>query len=77
MTVFTGFLVYTCIWWMVLFCVLPWGVRAVEHPRPGHAPSAPERPNIKRKMIVTTIVATAIFAVVYVIIDYHLISFVR
>jgi len=77
MTIFTGFLVYTCIWWMVLFCVLPWGVRAPEQPPPGHAPSAPERPRIARKMAITTAVATTIFAVVFVIIEYHLISFVR
>ena len=77
MTVFTGTLVFVCIWWMVLFCVLPWGVRAPAEPRPGHAPSAPERPLIARKMLITTAIAAVLFAAVYVIIDQNLISFRR
>jgi predicted secreted protein len=76
-TVFTGTLVFVCIWWMVLFCVLPWGVRAPAEPRPGHAPSAPERPLIARKMLITTAIAAVLFAAVYVIIDQNLISFRR
>ena len=77
MTWFTGTLVFVCIWWLVLFCVLPWGVRAPAEPRPGHAPSAPERPLIARKMLITTAIAAVLFAAVYVIIDQNLISFRR
>ena len=74
MTVFTGFLVFTCIWWMVLFCVLPWGNRASAKPRVGHAPSAPERPRIRGKMLVTTAIAAMLFASSFVILDHGLIS---
>jgi predicted secreted protein len=76
-TWFTGTLVFVCIWWMVLFCVLPWGVRAPAEPRPGHAPSAPERPRILRKMLITTAIAVVVFVVVYIIIDQDLISLRR
>ena len=41
MTWFTGILVYVIIWWLVLFMVLPWGVKVPEEPEPGHASSAP------------------------------------
>ena len=40
----TGILVYVMIWWVVIFAVLPWGVRVPDEPEPGHAASAPETP---------------------------------
>lgn len=61
----TGIAVYVIIWWLVLFTVLPWGVRPPDDPVPGHAPSAPERPRLVLKFAVTTAISAAIFAVVY------------
>jgi predicted secreted protein len=72
---FTGILVYVIIWWLVLFTVLPWGVRPPDDPEPGHALGAPERPMIGRKMLVTTAIAGGIFLAVYAVIESGLIDF--
>ncbi|MCP5118853.1 MAG: DUF1467 family protein, partial [bacterium] len=47
---FTGVLVYVMIWWVVLFTVLPWGVRVPDEHAPGHATSAPAKPMMLRKV---------------------------
>jgi len=63
----TGLMVYLVIWWIVLFAVLPLGVRRVENPAPGEDPGAPERPQLLRKAIITTIVSAAVWAGFYIL----------
>jgi len=57
--------IYFIIWWLVLFAVLPWGVRSQhetgEAITPGSDPGAPVVPHLKRKLIATTIVAAICF----------------
>lgn len=60
---------------MVIFAVLPWGVKVPDKPEPGHAPSAPERPMLWRKAAITTVIAAAIWLVVYYLIESDLIQF--
>jgi predicted secreted protein len=45
---------YSVAWWLVFFMVLPFGAAAPKTPGKGHVPSAPERPNIKKKAWITT-----------------------
>jgi predicted secreted protein len=70
--------IYFIIWWIVLFAMLPIGVRtseeAGEKAAPGSAESAPHRPNLLPKMIATTVVASIVFAGVYAIIVHHVIT---
>ena len=75
MTWFTGAMVYVIIWWVVLFTVLPWGVRAPDEPEPGHVPSAPVKPRLLLKFAITTGIASVLFVIVYFVIDSDLISF--
>ncbi len=79
MDLFTGLLAYGLIWWMVLFTVLPWGVRTADEvgqaTEPGHATSAPVRPRIMLKFAVTTALATALFAVLWVVVELDLLDF--
>ncbi len=79
MDLFTGLLAYGLIWWLVLFTVLPWGVRTADEvgqaTEPGHATSAPVRPRIILKFAVTTALATALFAVLWLVIDLDLLDF--
>lgn len=77
MTVVTAIVVYLLIWWLTLFCVLPWRAKPPQQPGKGHAPSAPERPMLVRKMLLTTAIAAALFLVVYGLIAYDVISFRR
>jgi predicted secreted protein len=66
----TAVAIYFLIWWVVLFAVLPWGVRSQgEAGVPGTDPGAPAVPHLRAKLIWTTLVATVIFglcAVVYI-----------
>jgi len=69
---------YFIIWWIVLFAMLPIGVRtseeAGEKSAPGHAESAPHLPNLLPKMIATTVVASIVFAGLYAVIVHHVIT---
>lgn len=75
---FTGIMTYGVIWWLVLFVVLPFGVRTADEagvePEPGHAASAPLRPMMLRKVAITTAIATVLFAIVWAVITYELID---
>ena len=72
---FTGILVFVMIWWVVLFAVLPWGVRVPDEQETGHATSAPSRPQLGRKALITTAIAVAFWLVAYYLIESDLISF--
>ena len=69
---------YLIVWWVVLFAMLPIGVRtseeAGEKTMPGNAESAPDMPNLAPKMVATTVVATIVFVALYAIIVYHVIT---
>lgn len=70
MTFTTAFAVYFVVWWLVLFVVLPFGVRSqAEHGEvvAGTDPGAPAIPNVGRKLVWTTLVSAAVFAVLYVV----------
>jgi predicted secreted protein len=66
--------VFIVIWWLVLFMVLPWGVRRTETPEAGHDPGAPAKPMLWRKAAATTAISVVLFAIVYVVVEYELIS---
>ena len=70
MAVTTAIAIYFIVWWVVLFAVLPWGVRSQHEGgeiAPGTDPGAPTIPNLPRKLLWTTIVSAAIFAACYVV----------
>ena len=60
--------VFYIIWWVVLFTVLPIGVRTqIEdgYVEPGTEAGAPVAPRIGFKLMLTTVIAIAVFAVFY------------
>ena len=70
MTKATAAAVFFLIWWVVLFAVLPWGVRSQQEGgevTPGTDPGAPAVPKLGRKLMWTTIVAGIVFAAFYVV----------
>jgi predicted secreted protein len=70
MPVTTGLAVFFLIWWIVLFAVLPWGVRSQQEGgdiAPGTDPGAPAIPNLRKKLVWTTLVSVVVFAACYVI----------
>ncbi|MEI9805442.1 MAG: DUF1467 family protein [Pseudolabrys sp.] len=79
MRVGTLIAIYFLIWWITLFAVLPWGVRNQEEAgvdvTPGTDPGAPVMHRIGRKLIWTTVVATAIFGALYGAYAFNLIPY--
>lgn len=58
------------IWWVVLFAVLPWGIRSQHESGdmpPGTDPGAPVMPKLGRKLLWTTLVAGLLFSAFYVV----------
>ena len=75
MTLATGIAIYVVVWWVVLFAVLPWGVKPPETLVPGQADSAPENPRLLLKAAVTTVIAGVIWAGIYLVVRSDWISF--
>ena len=71
----TGLMVYLVIWWTVLFAVLPLGVRRTENPGKGEERGAPERPDLIRKAIITSIVAAVLWIAFYFLHQSDIFSF--
>ena len=65
MSLATALAIYFIVWWLVLFAVLPWGVRSQQESgavAPGTDPGAPSIPKLKQKLIWTTLIAGIVFA---------------
>ncbi len=71
----TGLMVYLVIWWTVLFAILPLGVKRVENPGRGQEHGSPERPQLVRKAVITTIVAAVLWIGFFVLHQTDLFSF--
>ena len=73
---FTGVVLFTMIWWTVLFAVLPIGVRprqsSVEE---GGWNGAPAQPQLLRKALLTTVISVVVFAGVFALERSNLVSF--
>ena len=73
----TAIAIYFIIWWLMLFAVLPWGVRSQRETgsvAPGTDPGAPAIPHLWAKLIWTTFVAAAVFAIGYVLYRWRLVT---
>ncbi len=75
MTLAFGVAIYFVIWWIVLFAMLPIGVRTQDEDgnvSPGTVESAPSLPRLLPKMLATTVIATIIFAGVYAVLVHRI-----
>ena len=74
----TAAAIYFIIWWLVLFAVLPFGVRnAAEEGvtvEAGHDPGAPTELGMGKKLLWTTLVSAALFAVCWALYVYRLVT---
>ena len=50
-------LTYILLWWLVLFMLLPLGVKTPQNPALGHDPGAPEKPHHAAKFAAATLLA--------------------
>jgi len=72
---FEGIVAYVIIWWMVIFAVLPFGVRPAPKDDHGYAAGAPANPRLALKVAVTTAVAALIWLGLYAAVRANLVSF--
>ena len=63
-----GFLIYVIIWWIVLFTILPLGIKKPDNVEKGHADGAPQNPLIFKKFIITSLTAFILWLIVFYII---------
>ena len=70
--IITGAVVFLLIWWVLIFTMLPIGVRSQEETGevvPGSEPGAPASANLTRKMWWTTSITSVIWIVYFFIIQ--------
>jgi len=75
MGIVSGIVVFLMVWWTALFAVLPWGIRHDENPQTGNVTSAPDKPRILKKFLITTLVSCVIWLLIYGLISSNVISF--
>jgi predicted secreted protein len=71
MSWFTAVVTYLTMWWIVLFCVLPFGVRSqaeMGEIAEGTDPGAPAFANIKKKLLWTTIITAIVWGLLALVI---------
>lgn len=76
MDVVSGVVLYIMIWWVTLFAMLPVGTqpRAEADSTSGWR-GAPRQPRLVRKLILTTVVASAVWGGAYLVISSDYLSF--
>jgi predicted secreted protein len=67
--------VYVLIWWVVIFCILPFNIKPLENNRDGSMPGAPVEPGLKKKVLLTSVISLIVWVVVYLIVTSGLISY--
>ncbi|MDQ6434460.1 DUF1467 family protein [Mesorhizobium sp. LHD-90] len=78
MTYISAFAVFLIIWWVVLFAVLPFGLKTQDDDGevlPGTHSSAPRGPHMLRAVIWTTVVSLLIFGFLVLLTRYFGLSF--
>lgn len=75
MGLISGIVVFLMVWWTTLFAVLPWGNTHHEEPITGNTVSAPDKPKLLKKFLVTTLVSAMIWLLIYGLISSNVISF--
>ncbi len=78
MTFVGGIVVFVISWIIVLFTVLPWGVRTQEEDHdvePGTVESAPVNPMIWKKFAATTVITSILFFAFWASAEYDIIDY--
>lgn len=74
----SALVVFVIIWWSVIFCVLPIGQAThYEDPKDDENytyPGSPKKLNMKKKLIITTVISIVLWIIAYIIIESEVIS---
>ena len=78
MSITGSIIVYVMIWWIIFFSVLPMGIQSnkevFKEKIEGMDPGAPKNPNIAKKFLLTTLITSLIFAVIYYLVEIDLLN---
>jgi predicted secreted protein len=71
-------IVYILIWWMIFFSLLPVGIQSNKEKFrervEGIDPGAPNNPKIGKKFLITTLITSIIFIVIYYLVSFNLLN---
>ena len=71
-------IVYVLIWWMIFFSVLPVGIQSnkqkFKEKLEGIDQGAPKNPKMAKKFLITTIITSIIFIVIYYLVEFDLLN---
>ena len=69
MSITGSIIVYVMIWWIIFFSVLPLGIKSnkevFNESIEGTDPGAPKNPKIGKKFLITTIITSILFIIIY------------
>jgi predicted secreted protein len=68
--IFSYIVVLTCVWWIVFYMILPFGNEITIKPEVGHADSAPTKPRLGIKVIITSVISIILTMVIVYLIDH-------
>ena len=73
MSITGSIIVYVMIWWIVFFSILPIGIQSKKEKFrdtvEGVDPGAPNNPKIAKKFLITTIITSIIFIMIYYLVN--------
>mgnify|MGYP001323342421 FL=1 len=71
-------IVYVLIWWIIFFSVLPVGIQSnkekFKEKIEGIDPGAPINPKIGKKFLITTILTSIIFLIIYYLVKFNFLN---
>ncbi len=71
-------IVYVLIWWIIFFSLLPVGIQSnkekFKEKIEGVDPGAPINPKIGKKFLITTLITSIIFIVIYYLVEFNLLN---
>ncbi len=66
-------IIYVMIWWVVFFSILPVGIKSnnktFKETLEGSDPGAPKNPKIAKKFLITTIITSILFIMIYYLVN--------
>ena len=71
-------IVFVLIWWIIFFSILPIGIQSnketFREKLEGNDPGAPKNPKIAKKFLITTIITSIIFVLIYYLVKFDLLN---
>ena len=80
MSITGSIVVFILLWWLVLFIILPRNISSQQERgsiTKGTDPGAPASPKITKKLILTTIISLLLFAIIYILTYFEVLSLRR